>query len=325
MQPTIANIDLAKTILAAAAGNVSKTLDDTVGTLQDKLALAMRAEAELSEAAQAIQHNLQAARMAAAERAAKIRAEIRENALIEIVAALRDGTLSLAEIAALAGVALTIEQGAAVAADTALPVAAPIAQQGADAAEPKKTPADGQKVSQAVRENLRLQSGYMHAVKFADPNTGAGWSGRGPTPKWLKDLCVDGKTIEDFRVGLSAAESTKPVASAAVETQAALPSDASSVTHEAAIVVASEPETPEPVASAIEAAVESATFETNPTVGGDADIGGDGTISFDGSGLDSGFGDEQGGAADDDIGEVVAAVALMDLSAGNTTSFRAAA
>jgi DNA-binding protein H-NS len=30
---------------------------------------------------------------------------------------------------------------------------------------------------------------------------GQEWSGKGITPKWLKDLLVDGKTLEDFLVG----------------------------------------------------------------------------------------------------------------------------
>lgn len=60
--------------------------------------------------------------------------------------------------------------------------------------------ANGAPLSAEVRENLRLQAGYMHPVKFRDPSTGAGWTGRGPKPKWLKDLCLNGKTIKNFRV-----------------------------------------------------------------------------------------------------------------------------
>jgi hypothetical protein len=69
-----------------------------------------------------------------------------------------------------------------------------------------------------VRENLRLQAAYLHPVKFRDPTTGAGWSGRGPMPKWLKALLVDGKTVEAFRVGgeaPAAAVVAEEVASAA--------------------------------------------------------------------------------------------------------------
>jgi DNA-binding protein H-NS len=31
-------------------------------------------------------------------------------------------------------------------------------------------------------------------------NTSETWSGKGPQPKWLKDLCVDGKEKKDFLI-----------------------------------------------------------------------------------------------------------------------------
>ena len=37
------------------------------------------------------------------------------------------------------------------------------------------------------------------SIKYHNPdNTSQTWTGKGPTPKWLKDLCVDGKTLNDF-------------------------------------------------------------------------------------------------------------------------------
>lgn len=315
MTNRIANIDLAQTVLAAAAANVSKALEAAGGSLQDKLALAMAAEHELSEAAQAIEASLSAARAAAASRAASIRAEIREGALTEVAAMLRDGSVTLADLAARAGVAIegnmTFERVALIAPASVAATPAP--------AQIPATAANGAPLSAEVRENLRLQAGYMHPVKFRDPTTGAGWSGRGPTPKWLKALCVDGKTVEDFRVGgtepapnpdsNSAAE---PVASAAAVTPAA---EVATVEVGAAPVAQAEPTAP-----AVDAVAAAAP------VAADADIG-DEVTSFDASGLDSDLNVPAGGEGDDDIGEFVTGIAAMglDAPAGNASQFLAVA
>jgi DNA-binding protein H-NS len=37
-------------------------------------------------------------------------------------------------------------------------------------------------------------------VKYRDPVSGMGWSGRGRRPGWVRDLEGQGKTIEDCRV-----------------------------------------------------------------------------------------------------------------------------
>lgn len=37
-------------------------------------------------------------------------------------------------------------------------------------------------------------------IKYRDPVSGAGWSGRGRRPGWVADLEAQGKTIEDCRV-----------------------------------------------------------------------------------------------------------------------------
>ena len=41
---------------------------------------------------------------------------------------------------------------------------------------------------------------YVVAVKFRDPVTGATWTGRGLTPKWLATRLAEGKSREDFAV-----------------------------------------------------------------------------------------------------------------------------
>ena len=41
---------------------------------------------------------------------------------------------------------------------------------------------------------------YVVAVKYRDPLTGAIWTGRGLTPKWLSVRLAEGKSKEDFAV-----------------------------------------------------------------------------------------------------------------------------
>jgi hypothetical protein len=324
----IANIELAQTVLAAAAANVAKALDAVGGSLQDKLALAVAAEHELTEATQAIEASLAAARAAAADRAVRIRAELREAAMTEVVAMLRDGSVTLADIAARAGVAIegnmTFERVAVL---PAAPVTPPVALApvvAAPAPAPVQVPlvtANGAPLPADVRENLRLQAGYMHPVKFRDPTTGAGWSGRGPTPKWLKALCVDGKTVEDFRV-TGAEPASAPAAQVAAETPAA---EVVAAEVAAAPAVQVEPEAPVVEAADPAAAPADVTpaADASPT---DADIGEE-VGSFDASGLDGDLNAPVGSEGDDDIGEFVAGIAAMslDAQAGNAAQFLAVA
>lgn len=37
-------------------------------------------------------------------------------------------------------------------------------------------------------------------TQYADPTSGKRWAGMGPQPRWLKDLVVSGKTLEELRV-----------------------------------------------------------------------------------------------------------------------------
>jgi hypothetical protein len=304
MTTRIANLELAQAVLASAAANVAKALDEAGGGLQDKLALAVAAEHELATAAQAIEASLSAAISVAASRAARLRVEIREAALVEVTALLRNGTLTMADLAARSGVAIegnmTFERvaGATPAPAKAL---APVV------AAPDAT------LSAEVRENLRLQAGYMHPVKFRDPVTGAGWSGRGPTPKWLKALCVGGKTVEDFRVGAAgpAAASNAPTLPTGAETSAA---EVATVENSAAPVAQVEPQAPAVDAEAAAPATANA-------------VAGDEVVSFDASGLDDDLNAPARGEGDDDIGEFVTDISAMNLDnpAGNAAQFLAVA
>lgn len=38
------------------------------------------------------------------------------------------------------------------------------------------------------------------SAKYRNPATGAEWSGRGPTPRWLKEQMAAGKSKEHFRI-----------------------------------------------------------------------------------------------------------------------------
>lgn len=343
MTARIANIELAQTVLAAAAGNVAKTLDAAGGSLHDKLALALAAERELTEAATAMEASLQAARAAAVGRASRLRAEIREGALKEVAAMLRDGSVTLADIASRAGVAIegnmTFERVAVIEPAPIAAVPAPVVV----------VAATGPTASAEVRENLRLQAGYMHPVKFRDPATGAGWSGRGPTPKWLKALCVDGKTIEDFRVG-----ATEPAAAPAATDTATAPAESPAVVVAAVAVdgaaeapveagvpaaeaAAAPAKTPAADCSTVEAAavpfaevaeaVETAAAPVDAALfDGTSDIGQE-VGSFDASGMDSDLNMAAGADDNDDIGEFVSGIAAMglDMPPGNAAQFLAAA
>lgn len=40
----------------------------------------------------------------------------------------------------------------------------------------------------------------VRPIKYRDPKSGLGWTGRGPQPKWFKDLVDGGTTREDLEV-----------------------------------------------------------------------------------------------------------------------------
>lgn len=45
-----------------------------------------------------------------------------------------------------------------------------------------------------------LRVGSKVAAKYADPITGATWTGRGLKPKWLSAAIAEGKTLGDFAI-----------------------------------------------------------------------------------------------------------------------------
>lgn len=120
-------------------------------------------------------------------------------------------------------------------------------------------------------------------VKYQHPDSGETWTGRGPTPKWLKALLDAGGKLDDYLV----VKKSTPA-------QAASPA-VKQEDHGSAI-----------------AAIAAAAAVTD---GSDSDIGD--TASFDaGAGLDDiGAGAGAGAATDDDIGEMLSG--LQETGAAN--------
>lgn len=107
---------------------------------------------------------------------------------------------------------------------------------------------------------------------FADPVTGATWSGRGPKPKWLKDLCATGRSLEDFRIGATAIA----IVVVAETLEVASEAEALADVHDTAAAV---PEVAAPAA----AAIADFSFDAGPLEVADNSITGAADIAFDAS------------------------------------------
>lgn len=299
---TIAHIGTVKTLLASLVANIGNMIDGTAGGVEAKLAAAERIELDMAVAEQNIAGLIHAARQVAGTRAQSLRAELNQSALARVVAMLQDGTLNIEQLAAQSGVAApaaAIETPAAPVAPIVAqaPVDAPVAAAAlptapiatAETAETAETAATAAKLPSAIRTNLALQAGYLNAMKYRDPATGAGWTGRGPTPKWLKELCVDGVTKDDFLVKSEVV---------AIESAAAAPAPTEQQSQ------AASEESPSTVV--VEPAVEA-------SAPADTDIGEEVVGSFDASGFDSDLDAPalSGVDDDDDIGEIVQGIAAM--------------
>ncbi|MFK4706021.1 hypothetical protein ABIC83_002860 [Roseateles asaccharophilus] len=288
---TTTHLGTVNTLLASVAAGVVGLIEKTEGGAEAKLLVADRIEQELASAEQGILAQLKAARDAAATYAATIRAELNTAAVARVVDLLKAGDLTLETLAARIGAVAPI-----VVAAPAPAVVAPVAP-----------------TNPAIRVNLALQAGYLNDVKYRDENTGLGWSGRGPTPKWLKDLCVNGKTKDDFLVNKPAALAVAPQADNLA------PVDAQPVAEVAPVAASVEaPAAPE-TAPAADAVVEAAPVESG--------IGEETVVSFDASDIDSDLstpaGDDEGGS---DIEEVLGGIAAMTLpGVSNGSQFLAAA
>lgn len=298
---TTTHLGAAKTMLAALAGNITKALESAGGSLQDKLALAVQAERELSDASRAISEHLNTARSVAADRAFALHAEIREAAIAQVVRLLNEGTLTLEALAARMNKPAGLPASPVQASE-----AAPISAEAHAAPTVSLAPAPSKaSMSASARENLRVQGGYLNKLKFFDPTTGLGWSGRGPMPQWLKDLAANGRSVEEFRVAQEPAVETPAAAPAATPT--APVAEAPAVEAATPAALAAPTDSMEPAEAPIAQAA-------------DSDIGEE-VASFDAENLGDDIGAPTGG--DDDIGEIVEGIAAMgDLNLpANSASF----
>lgn len=284
--------------LLEAAGLQAKRLVDGAQGLEAKIELACRLDTEVQTLVGGIAAATAALLTQSKEQVASLTAQRREDAVSVVTSMLADGTLDIAQLAKLAGVApakevtwvlpKSPEQIAADRPATASVVAAAVA------VAPTPAPVAPANASRSLRENMAVQSGYLNPVKFRDPATGAGWSGRGPMPKWLKDLAAGGKSIEDYRVGAAPAAAAAPVVPV--------------VTAPAAEARAT---VPAPSAPAQQPEVNAS----------DADIGT--MVSFDASGFDADV--APAGDSTDDIGDIVDGIASMQLPGSDgMSSFMAA-
>ena len=126
-----------------------------------------------------------------------------ESVVARVVDMLKAGAITLEQLGAKAGVAVPAAATVAGATMMLAPADAPV----------------------AVRQNLRLQAAYVNAVKYRDPQTQQGWSGRGPMPKWLKAKLAAGATLDAYKVG-GEGEAAAPAAAPAPVEEAAVPAAA---------------------------------------------------------------------------------------------------
>lgn len=221
----LGNLEIITSLAKSLAAEVHADLADAQG--ESGLARAEGVEKALSEAGEALAAAVQVALLGAGERAAALRKQVQDAAVARVLQMLSTGALSLADLGVHVAPAMKAAPAPAPAPAT-VPTVAPASEVVA-AAAPASTP--------VLVPTQPLTAPYKNPVKFFDPASGAGWSGRGPLPKWLAALLVDGKTLEDFRVGAQLVASsggavTEPVASseAAAQAPAAVANEAAEAT-----------------------------------------------------------------------------------------------
>jgi hypothetical protein len=160
-------------------------------------------------------------------RSAVLSAGLQESAIARVIALLNNGAMSLDDLAAKVNPAMLVrqptppvksptfvdagdgkEQVVSPALDAASNKPAADPKDAAPAPAPAKVeaapcapsaPTEAPAID-AIVPTQKLTAPYKNKVQFFDPVSGNGWSGYGPMPVWLKELCVNGKTKADFRV-----------------------------------------------------------------------------------------------------------------------------
>ncbi|MFK4705569.1 hypothetical protein ABIC83_002408 [Roseateles asaccharophilus] len=229
--PVVTQLGTVNAMLASVPASVVSLIEKTVGGTGAQLCVAECIEQELATAEQGILVQLRAARDAAAARASAIRAELNAAAVDRVLGLLKAGDLTLEALAAQIGAGVPAALVVAPAPVTQGVAPAPAAVEAVPAAAAAATPAAPSSVAASnlppeIRANLALQAGYLNDVKYRDEVSGLGWSGRGPTPKWLKKLCVDGKTKDDFLVVKPAAVAQAQADQQKANEEAAVPASA---------------------------------------------------------------------------------------------------
>jgi hypothetical protein len=207
-------------VVAAIDGivaTVEAELSNAVG--EAGLLLAESIQGDLAGVLEAVTSGLTTAKAVADVRVNALRIESKDAILDRVAGLIAGGTLSLADLAARLGIAAVatapapspevVAVAVAAAPAAAVPAAAPEAPAAAHvAAAPVIDPS-------AIVPKQALTAPYKNPVKYFDPVSGNGWSGRGPMPAWFAALLVDGKTKEDFRVAAVAPAAAAPAAEAA--------------------------------------------------------------------------------------------------------------
>lgn len=162
-------------------------------------------------------------------------ASIQQAAIDRVTSLLSSGVISAADLGLLVSGAVVVTEAEPVAEPTIVAAAEPetvvepLATLTPDATpETPTTPA-------AIVPAQALTAPYKSPVKYFDPATSFGWSGRGPVPKWFSDLLLaTGKGKDAFLV------TSQPVVTPATDTPA---TEASPVTQDAVIEVTQTNET----------------------------------------------------------------------------------
>jgi hypothetical protein len=268
----------------AAAESIQALLEEVTaevvaeGTRADDLDGALEVQGDVDDAIAAITAKLDELHVAVSKRTEQIRTSAASHTLDRVADLVKSGHLALSDLLARLGYQPPVVAVAA-AAPTAGTTPAPVASPAAALVPPIA------KSGIAKRPVSKLPPMYAH------PTSGESWTGRGPVPKWLKELAVDGKTRADFRVKVeSAAGAAGGAASVADQpsSQSVEQSPAASTPQEGARV-----------AGALDT-------DTDTDTDTDIDIGE--SVSFDGA-IDDDIGDAITPAANDgDIGEMFEAL-----------------
>lgn len=277
-----------QTASAAAIEVIQALLEDCAKNAQGSqidLDEALLVQGDIDDSIASITSKLDELHVAVSKRTEQARVNAASHTLDRVADLVKTGHLSIEELLVRLGAAPAVIQPAATNANERPAVAAPGAVLGC--AAPVAPAADATGVSDKAKG-----AGTKLPPLYAHPTSGESWTGRGPVPKWLKELLVNGKSKDDFRIKPAGSAPATPSEGRATGTTGEV------AKHDAAAA--------EPGPRADTAAVGAGSPVPAPT--GETDIGE--SMSFDG-GIDDDIDDVTPTAANDgDIGEML--VGLSD-------------